>query len=274
MAEEGLSDEIVIAIAVLCFLILIVIAIFIIICVCKNKISWLSSNEISEEEVSHKSRFGEAKIDFITKNLDRVRYQRGAPALRDKRHQRLIPRYHDDRERYHDDRGRYHDNVSYYEEDLESPRHYENVPPKYRRYPRENESYAPSIHLRRYEESLTDGHSTRRSRNRRLEPLGDLQPDEVVTKPKSKKKRRSENGKSRHQKKKISRDSEVPDKTEVPMNRLPDSSKLKDSGWSNGTAKDKVALDVKLEAHPNAFSDSEASDVDIARKAKKSSHEA
>ncbi|XP_033758476.1 uncharacterized protein LOC117340808 [Pecten maximus] len=257
MAEDtGLSDEIVIAIAILCFFILIVLVIFILICICKNKISFLQSNDITEEEISQKSRFGEAKIDFITRRLNKVRHQRGAQPIYEKRHQRHSFRHHD--------------NMSYYEDDPMSPRHYQNMPPSSHRYPRENESYAHSIQLRRYEESLTDGYSPRRSRTRKLSPLDGARTADLVTKSKSKKKRRSEDG-TKKRVKKSSRNSEAPIKTEVPLNQLPDSSKLKEAGWSNNTARNAPAAEPKPEVHPNAFSDSEASDVDIIKKSKKTS---
>ncbi|XP_069114839.1 uncharacterized protein [Argopecten irradians] len=250
MADSDLSDEIIIAIAILTFFILLVIAIFILTCIFKNKIPCLTSDDITEEEISHKSRFGEAKIDFITKRLNKVRHMRGVPPIHEiHRNQRHLPRHHD--------------NLSYYEDDPMSPRHYQ-------RYPRENSSYAPSIQLRRYEESLMDGHSPRRIRTRRLAPLEGTRTVDVVTKKKSKKKQHRE-GEGKKHSKKTAEDADPPITTEVPLNQLPDSSKLKDSGWSNGTAKKTAAAEPKPEINPNTFSDSEASDIDISRRGKQTS---
>ncbi|XP_060078234.1 uncharacterized protein LOC132557731 [Ylistrum balloti] len=254
-ADEGLSDDIVIVIAVLCFLILIVLVIFILVCLCKEKISFLNYNDVDPDELTQKSRFGEAKIDFITRRLNKVRHQRGAQPINDKRYQR---------QSYH-----YHDDTSYYEDDPMSPRHYQHLPSQYVRYPRENESYAASIHLRKYEESLTDGHTTKRSR--RLAPLDGSRPAEVITKSKSKKKRKSGKESRKKVNKELHGESEAPTKThEVPLNVLPDSSELKESGWSEGRTKNKTSTHVQPEINPNTFSDSEASDVDIGRIGRKS----
>lgn len=248
MAEHGLSSGVVIAIAVLGFFILIVIVLFFILCLCKGKFKFLNFDKISAEESSHKSRFGEAKIDFVTKKLNKVRSQRGAPPIYDK-----PPQY-----QHHIHRGRYHDNPSYYDDEItpRRGRYLESIPSHYRHYPRDNESYAPSIQLRRYEESVVDGYTIKKSR--RLQPLDGTRTVDSMVKSKSKKKRRSQKESSKPLKKKESHEFDVSVQADVPLNEMPDNSKLRDAGWPNEVAK--PVENAKPEINPNAFSDSEASD--------------